>query len=107
MAAILDMLHCGLGAGCPSQERPFRGGLTMFAPPVAKPKALRPQRSTVVAQRPSQSAVSQMHLLQQSIGNQAVLRLLAQRATATRNVPGTPEKENDAAPTAAQAAAPS
>jgi hypothetical protein len=79
----------------------------MFAPRVAKPKAMQPQRSTVVAQRPSQSAVSQMHLLQQSIGNQAVLRLLAQRATATRNVPGTPENQNDAAPTAAQAAAPS
>jgi hypothetical protein len=79
----------------------------MFAPPVAKPKALQPQRSTVVAQRPSQSAVSQTHWLQQSIGNQAMLRLLAQRATATRNVPGTHEKENDAARMAAQAAAPS
>jgi len=62
----------------------------MFAPLVAKPKALQPQHPTVVGQRPSQ-------LLQRSIGNQAMLRLLAQRATATRSEPGTHEKENDAA----------
>jgi hypothetical protein len=45
-------------------------------------------------------------MLQQSIGNQAMLRLLAQRATAIRNEPGVHEKENDAARTAAHAAAP-
>ena len=69
----------------------------MFAPPVAKPKAMQPQRSTVVAQRPSQSAVSQAHLLQRSIGNQAMIRLLAQRGSVTRNEPGAQEKEADSA----------
>jgi hypothetical protein len=52
----------------------------MFAPPVAKPKtkSAEPQRATVAAQWPSQAAVDQAHRLQRSIGNQAVLRLLAQ-----------------------------
>ena len=79
----------------------------MFAPPVAKPKAMQPQRSTVVAQRPSQSAVSQAHLLQRSIGNQAMIRLLAQRGSVTRNEPGAQEKEADSAHRVAQEAAPS
>src|SRR5689334_16102419 len=78
----------------------------MFAPPVAK-KAIQPQRSTVVAQRPSQSAISQAHLLQRSIGNQAMLRLLAQRGSVTRNEPGAQEKEADSAHTVAQEATPS
>jgi hypothetical protein len=78
----------------------------MFASPVAKPKAMQPQRSTVVAQRPSQSAVSEAHMLQRSIGNQAMLWLLAQRATAIRNERDVHEKENDAARTEAHAAAP-
>jgi hypothetical protein len=65
----------------------------MFARPVAKPKtkSTEPQRATVVPQRPSQSAVEQVHMLQRSIGNQAVLRLLAQRASATRNETGAQE----------------
>jgi hypothetical protein len=49
---------------------------------MAKPKAMQPQGSTVVAQQSGQSVVSQAHMLQQSIGNQAMLRLLGQRATA-------------------------
>jgi hypothetical protein len=55
----------------------------MFAPLIAKPKpkSAEPQCPTVVPQRPSQSAIEQAQLLQRSIGNQAMLRLLAQRAT--------------------------
>lgn len=55
----------------------------MFAPLVAKPKSKSAelQRLTVAAQRPSQAEVTQAHMLQRSIGNQAVLRLLAQRAS--------------------------
>jgi hypothetical protein len=81
----------------------------MFAPPIAKPKSktAEPQRATVVTQKPSHSAVEQAHLLQRSIGNQAVLRLLAQRASLTRNEPGAQEREADAARAAAQEAAPS
>jgi len=56
----------------------------MFAPPVAKPKAMQPERPKIVAQRPSQSAVGHAHMLEQRIGNQAMLQLLAQRATVAR-----------------------
>jgi len=66
----------------------------MFAPRVAKPKAMQRQPSTVVAQRPSQSAVSQAHILQRSIGNQAMLRLLAQRGTSIRNERAAHESED-------------
>jgi hypothetical protein len=79
----------------------------MFAPREAKPKATQPQRSTLLAQRPAQSAVSQAHMLQRSIGNQAMLRLLARRETAIRNEPDVCKEENDAARTEAHAAAPS
>jgi Domain of unknown function (DUF4157) len=78
----------------------------VFAPPVAKQKAMQLQRSTVLAQRPSQLAVSRAHMLQRSIGNQAMLRLLAQPATAVRNEPEVHEKENDAGGTEAHAATP-
>jgi Domain of unknown function (DUF4157) len=55
----------------------------MFAPLFAKPmsKSAEPKRATFVPQRPSQAAVEQEHMLQRSIGNQAMLRLLAQRAS--------------------------
>jgi hypothetical protein len=81
----------------------------MFAPPVAKPKTktAEPQRATVVPQRPSQAAVGQAQLLQRRIGNQALIRLLAQQASVTRNEPGAQEKEPDAARTAGRKAAPS
>jgi outer membrane protein OmpA-like peptidoglycan-associated protein len=79
----------------------------MFAPPVARPKAMQPQPSMVVAQRPSQSVVSQAHMLQQSIGNRAMSRLLAQRASLTRNEPGAQESEDKAARMTSRAAAPS
>ena len=59
----------------------------MFAPPIAKPKtkSVEPQRATVAAQRPSQSAVNQPQILQRSIGNQAIPGLLARRANLTGN----------------------
>ena len=81
----------------------------MFAPPVAKPttKPAELQRATVSAQRLGHSAVEQMHMLQRSIGNQAVLRILAQRAGVNRSEPGAHENEGNAARTAAQQAAPS
>jgi Domain of unknown function (DUF4157) len=61
----------------------------MFAPPVAKTQTkaaasltgkLAPKRSTIVARPVGGSAVGQMDILQRRIGNQATLRLLAQRA---------------------------
>jgi hypothetical protein len=51
----------------------------MFAPLVAKPKSSPPERSAVPAQRRSQAAVAEEQLLQRTIGNQAMLPLLAQR----------------------------
>jgi hypothetical protein len=75
----------------------------MFAPPVAKPKSAEPRRATVAAPRPSQSAVNQAQLLQRTIGNQATLRLLAQRAS----VPGEHENEDSAARVIGREAAPS
>ncbi|PNE10497.1 MAG: hypothetical protein CR217_14080 [Beijerinckiaceae bacterium] len=73
----------------------------MFATPVAKPKtkSAESQRATVVPHGPSQSAVEQAHVLQRSIGNQAMLRHLARRASA--NETGTQEDEADAAREAA------
>jgi hypothetical protein len=55
----------------------------MFAP-LTKPKSAEPQRFAVAARRPGRAAIAQF---QQSIGNQAMLRLLAQRAGATSNTP--------------------
>jgi hypothetical protein len=60
----------------------------MFASKIAKTKAaadstnkLAPQRSVVLATRPfGGGAVDRAHMLQRSIGNQATLRILAQRA---------------------------
>lgn len=46
-------------------------------------------------------------MLQRSIGNQAMLRLMAQQASETRNEPGAQVKDSGAARTAAQTAAPS
>ena len=62
----------------------------MFAPKVGKPQTkstaistsnLAHQRSTLVAPRPSYGSVQEALLLQGTIGNQATLRLLAQRAS--------------------------
>ena len=62
----------------------------MFAPQVAKAQTkpassptskLVPQRSTLAARPFGHGMVEQAHMLQQSISNQASLRLLAQRAT--------------------------
>jgi hypothetical protein len=63
-------------------------GVAMFAPPVAKPKSASRDRSAVAAQRPGQTALAQWQLLQRTIGNQAMNRLLAQRAGAASNAPG-------------------
>jgi hypothetical protein len=54
----------------------------MFAPPITKTKTKPAElkRATSVPQRPFQSTVYQVHMLQRTIGNQAMLRLLAQRA---------------------------
>jgi hypothetical protein len=52
----------------------------MFAPPVAKPKAMQRQRSTASARRPGQSAI-----------NQAMRPMQAQGATAVRSEPGAHE----------------
>jgi hypothetical protein len=52
----------------------------MFAPPVVKPKSAPPQRPA--------AAAAQRQLLQRTIGNQATLRLLAQRGGATSAAPG-------------------
>jgi outer membrane protein OmpA-like peptidoglycan-associated protein len=79
----------------------------MFAPPVAKPKAMPPKRSAFMAQRPDQSAANQAYVLQPSVGTQAMFRLPAQRATAIGKVPGTHGNENDATRMAGQDAAPS
>src|SRR5215470_7427164 len=59
----------------------------MFAPPVAKPKAGQPQRSTVMAHGRSQSSISQAHMLQRSIGNEAMLRLFPPRRAERIQVP--------------------
>ena len=64
----------------------------MFAPRVTKAQSAQPQRSSVAAQRPRQAAFAQWQLLQRTIGNQAMLRLLAQRASVNRNEPGAQEK---------------
>ena len=79
----------------------------MFVPPIAKPKLASPQRSAVTAQRPSQAAVTQAQLLQRTFGNQAMLRLLAQRASVTRNKPGVHENEDNSAHMTGREAAPS
>jgi hypothetical protein len=75
------------------QSGVFEEGAVMFAPPVAKQKtkSAEHQRAPLVPQRPSHSAVNQAQLLQRRIGNQAMIRLLAQRASVTRNEPGAPE----------------
>jgi hypothetical protein len=89
-------------------KRYARGGADMFAPPVGitKTKSTELQRAPVVPQRHGQSVVSQVQLLQRSIGNQAMLRLLAQRATAIRSEPDVHEKANEAVRTEAHATAP-
>lgn len=51
----------------------------MFVPLAPKPKSLPPQRSAVAAQRPSRTVVTQGQLLQRTIGNQALLQLIAPR----------------------------
>src|SRR5215831_16894057 len=61
----------------------------MFAPLLAKPKpkSVEPQRETVAAQRPSQSAVNQPGILQRSIGNQAMPRNEEARVTGREAAP--------------------
>jgi hypothetical protein len=65
-------------------------GAVVFAPLVAKPKAkpAEPQRSAIAAQRPGCTTPAQAQLLQRTIGNQALTRLLTQRAAAASNAPG-------------------
>jgi outer membrane protein OmpA-like peptidoglycan-associated protein len=66
----------------------------MFAPPITKTKTKPAElkRATSVPQRPIQSTVDQVHRLQRTIGNQAMLRLLAQHASVARsNEPGPSE----------------
>jgi hypothetical protein len=66
----------------------------MFAPLITKTKTKPAElkRAPSVPQRPIQSTVDQVHVLQRTIGNQAMLRLLAQRASAARsNEPGASE----------------
>jgi len=62
----------------------------MFAPLVAKPKikSADPQRSAIAAQRLGPTALAQRQLLQRTIGNQAMIRLLAERAGVASNAPG-------------------
>jgi len=57
----------------------------MFAPPVAKPKSARPNARRLRYISPRQAAITQGQPLQRTLGNQSMLRLLAQRATVTRN----------------------
>jgi hypothetical protein len=69
----------------------------MFAPKVAKPQTkaaesptckLAPQHSTFAARPFGGGAVEQARMLQQTIGNQATLRLMAQRTSnLTKNRP--------------------
>src|ERR1017187_8031050 len=79
---------------CPTRFSSFylhrSGGYGMFALRLAKAQTkagasstiqLAPQRSTFAARPFGGSAVAQAHMLQRSIGNQATLRLLAQRAS--------------------------
>src|SRR4051812_23487776 len=56
--------------------------MAMFAPPVVKLQPAPPQRSSVAVQRTGPAAIASGQLLQQSIGNQAMLRLLTQRGSA-------------------------
>jgi hypothetical protein len=66
----------------------------MFAPPITKTKtkAAELKRATSVPQWPIQSTVDQVHMLQRTIGNQAMLRLLGQHASVARsNEPGASE----------------
>jgi Domain of unknown function (DUF4157) len=73
----------------------------MFVRAIAKPKSASPQRTA--PQRPSRSTIEHAQLL----GNQAMLRLLAQRANVTSNEPGAPEYADKAARMAGRAEAPS
>jgi hypothetical protein len=65
------------------------------------------QRSAVVEHRSSGGSFEQANLLLPTIGNQARLRLLAQRGSVTRNEPSVQEKEPDSEHTVFQEAAPS
>jgi hypothetical protein len=67
----------------------------MFAPPVAKPKSTAAQRSAVTALRPGQAA-PRGPLFPPAISNQVMLRLLAQRGSATPNESGAHENQDDA-----------
>src|SRR5262245_31891695 len=77
----------------------------MYAPLVAKPKAVQLQRSMLRAQQSSQSSASQAHMIQPSLRQSGDAPGLAQRASAIRDAPDAHEKENYAARTAVHAAA--
>ena len=67
----------------------------MFAPLAASQtrKSAEPQRATVGLRRPSRAAIEQTQALQRTIGNQAMLRHMTQRAIPTRSEPGGHEQE--------------
>src|SRR3954467_15913111 len=67
---------------------------------------LAPQRSTFAARPFGASAVDQLQVLQRGIGNQAMLRLLAQRATRLIVSESHEHDEQVADPAAARAATP-
>jgi hypothetical protein len=60
----------------------------MFAPLITKTKTKPAElkRATSVPQRPTQATVDQVHMLQRTIGNQAMLRLLAQRRPTSKDL---------------------
>jgi hypothetical protein len=67
----------------------------MFAPRAASQmrKSAEPQRATAGPRRPTQDAIEQTRVLQGTVGNQAMLRLMTQRAIPTRAEPGGHEQE--------------
>src|SRR5215471_12795860 len=89
----------------------------MFAPKVARAQTkastssingLGRQRSTLIARPFGGGAVEKARMLQRSIGNQATLRLLPQRAwgTAGKQIGSDPEQKADPANPTAQGAIP-
>lgn len=79
----------------------------MFAPPIAMAKSAESESSKVAAQRAEPSAVSEAHLLQQSVGKRAMPRPKALRANETRNAPGARGNESDASRAIGREMAPS
>jgi hypothetical protein len=77
----------------------------MFAPPISKAKSSPLQHSGPTGEQHGQVGVAHWQLLQRTIGNQAVLRHLAQRASATGNQTATHENSEDNAAQTAGAVA--